>query len=75
MPVWGERLLVHEVLVIQRVALGGAEAGVADDAAQLLFRGAVGDAGGAHHVLLKHHRTDVVAAEAQTELADLAGRL
>ena len=55
---------------IERVALRGLEAGVADDAAQLFFGGAVGDAGGAHHVLFQHDRAHVVAAEAQAHLAD-----
>jgi hypothetical protein len=42
--------LVQEVLPIERVALRGAEAGVADDAAQLFFRRAVGYACGAHYI-------------------------
>src|SRR4051794_23364598 len=36
---------VEEVLPVERVSLGGTEAGVADDAAKLLFGGAVGNAG------------------------------
>ena len=43
-------VLVQEVLPIQRVTLGGAEAGVADNAAQFFFGGAVGYAGGADYI-------------------------
>src|SRR5256885_678885 len=67
--------LVHDLdqeeLCVQRVALRGAEAGVADDVAQLFFRGAIGGAGGADYVFFEHHRPNVVAAEAQAHLADL----
>ena len=59
------RYLVEEILAIQGVALGGAEAGVADDAAQLFFCRAVGYACGSHYILFQHHRAYVVAAEAQ----------
>lgn len=47
--------LIQEVLPIQRVPLGRAEPRVADDAAQLLFCGAVGHAGGADYVFFQHH--------------------
>src|SRR6478609_10447945 len=61
--------LVQEQLSVQRVASRGTEAGVADHAAQLFFRGAVGDAGGADHIFFEHHRAHVIAAETQAELA------
>ena len=44
---------------------------VADDAAELLFAGAVMSPGGRYDVLLDHDAADVVAAEAQAELAGL----
>ncbi len=62
--------LVQEVLAIQRVSLGGAEAGVADYAAQFLFGSAVGYARGSYYILFQHHRAYVVAAEAEAHLAD-----
>jgi hypothetical protein len=62
--------LVQEVLAVQRVALGWAEAGVADDAAQLFFGGAVGYACGSYYIFFEHYRAYVVAAEAQAHLAD-----
>ncbi len=43
-------VLVQEVLAVEGVALGGAEAGVADYAAQLFFCRAVGDACGSHYI-------------------------
>ena len=48
---------------VEGVALGGAEAGVADDAAELFFSRAIVDAGGADYILFKHHRANVVAAD------------
>ena len=63
-------VLVQEVLPIQRISLRGAEARIADDAAQLFFGGAVGHAGGSHYIFFQHHRAYVVAAEAQAHLAD-----
>src|SRR5271165_2985205 len=62
---------VQKELRIQRVPLRRTEAGIADDAAQLFFGSAVAHTGGAHHVLLNHHRANIVAAEAQSGLADL----
>src|ERR1700722_2892435 len=65
-----QRTLIQEVLAIQRISLRGAKAGVADDAAEFFFGGAIVDAGGADYILFKHHRADVVAAEAQSHLED-----
>ena len=62
---------VEEVGAIERVALHGAETGVADDAAQLLFGGAVAGSGGLYHIFFQHDRADIVPAEAQAHLADL----
>ena len=62
---------VQEVRAVERVALLGHEAGVADDAAQFLFAGAVMRAGGGDDVLLDHDAAHVVAAEAQAQLAGL----
>ena len=50
-----ESPLVQEELGIQRVALCGTEAGVANDAPQLFFGGAIANTCGAHHILLNHH--------------------
>jgi len=47
--------LIQEVRPVQRVPLHGAEAGVADDAAELLFCGAIRHAGGTHHIFFQHH--------------------
>ena len=55
--------LIQEVLPIERIALGWAEAGIPDDAAQLFFGGAVGHARGADYVFFEHDRADVIAAE------------
>src|SRR5271165_4320309 len=66
----GEQASIQEELCVQRVALRGTESGIADDAAQLLLRSAIANAGRAHHVLLDHYRTHVVAAETQAGLAD-----
>jgi hypothetical protein len=62
---------LQEVGAVQRIPLLGDEAGVADDAAQFFFAGAVMRAGGGDHVLLDHDAAHVVAAEAQAELAGL----
>src|ERR1039458_5877883 len=62
---------IQEIGAVQRVALFGNEAGVADDAPQLFFAGVVVRAGGGDHVLLDHDAAHVVATEAQAELAGL----
>src|SRR5271167_1798650 len=67
----GKHASSQEELRVQRVALGGTESCIADDAPQLLFGGAIADAGRAHHVLLDHYRADIVATETQAGLADL----
>jgi len=46
------------------------ESRIADDAAQFFFSSAIGDAGGADDVFFEHHRAYIVAAEAQSHLAD-----
>src|SRR5260370_32701887 len=63
-------VLVEEVLPVQRVALGGAESRIADDAAEFFFSRAVRHACGSYYVFFEHHRAYVVAAEAQAHLAD-----
>ncbi len=65
-----KRGLVEEHGAVERVALNGFESGVANDAAQLFFCGAVGSTGCFHDVLFQHDRADVIAAEAQTKLED-----
>jgi len=79
-PIWSERFdpgagagaaSVQEESAIQRVPLPWDEAGVADDAAELFFGGAVVGAGGGDDVLLDHDAAHVVAAETETELAGL----
>ncbi len=57
--------LVEEHGAVESVALDGLEAGVADDAAELLFGGAVAGACRLHYVLLEHDRAHVVAAEVE----------
>src|SRR5580692_1527202 len=42
--------LVQEVLTVESVSLGGAEAGVADDAAEFFFSRAVGYACGSYYI-------------------------
>src|ERR1017187_254058 len=64
-------LLVQKIRSIQRVALLGDEAGIADDAAEFLFAGPVVGAGGGDHVLFDHDAAYVVAAETQAHLAGL----
>jgi hypothetical protein len=63
--------LLERVGAIERVALGGDESGVGDDAAEFTFVGAVADAGGVHHVFFDQDTADVVGAELQADLADL----
>ncbi len=63
--------LVEEVGTVEGVSLDGTETGVTDDAAKLLFGGAVAGSGGFNHILLKHHGTDIVAAESQSHLTNL----
>src|SRR6267378_8477444 len=55
---------------IERVALGGDEAGVGDDAAEFPFVGAVFHSGGKDDVFFNEDAADVVGAELQTDLAD-----
>src|SRR5580692_405714 len=62
---------IQEVGAIKSIALFGDEARVADHTAQLFFRGLMMRAGRRDHVLLDHDAADVVAAETQSELADL----
>src|SRR5207253_110892 len=57
--------LLQQIGAIQRVALGGNEAGVGNDAAQLAFVGAVFHAGGEHHVLFDQDAPDVIGPELQ----------
>ena len=63
--------LVEEEGAVEGVALDGAEAGVADDAAKFFLGGAVLGAGGADDVFFEHDAADVVAAEAEAHLQDL----
>jgi len=42
--------LVQEILPVERVSLGGAEAGVADDAAEFFFSRAVGYTCGSYYI-------------------------
>src|SRR6185312_10632713 len=62
--------LVQEVLPIERVALSGAEAGIADDVPQLFFRGVIGDTRRTDYVFFEHDRANIIAAEAKAELQD-----
>ena len=62
---------VQKVSAIKGIALFRNEAGIADDAAQLFFAGAVVRAGRGDDVLLDHDAAHIVAAEAQAKLAGL----
>ena len=57
--------LVEEHGAVEGVALDGLEAGVADDAAEFFFGGAVAGAGGLDDILFKHDGAYVVAAEVE----------
>lgn len=71
---WGVRGF-QDVGAIEGVALGGEEAGVVDDAAELLFVGAPADTGSVDDVFFDEDAADVVGAELQADLADFnAGR-
>src|ERR1700733_10175283 len=56
---------------VQGIPLHGPEASAADYVPQLFFGGAVGGSGGLDHILLEHHRTHVIATEAQAKLQHL----
>src|ERR1022692_2901629 len=72
---WSESLLLEEKRAIQRVALHGTEAGVANGLPQLFFVGLVGASGGGHYVLLDQDAAQIVTAIAQRHLSKLdAGR-
>ena len=58
---------------MQRVALHRLKSGVADGAAEFLFRRAVGHAGSTDDVFLEHYRADVVAAEAECDCLPIVG--
>src|ERR1700680_714606 len=68
---WGTgSVSVEEVRAVQRIPLHRFKPGIANDMAQLFFRGAVGHARSSHHVFLEHYGTNVIAAEAEAHLAD-----
>src|SRR5438445_6996728 len=58
------------ITAIKRVALGGDEAGVGDDAAEFAFVGAVLHTSGEDDVFFNKDAADVVGSELQTDLAD-----
>src|SRR5713226_1466210 len=62
--------LFQNVTSIKRVALGGDEARVGDDAAEFAFVGAIFHAGGEDHVFFDENAANVVGAELQTDLAN-----
>ena len=62
---------VEEHGAVEGVALDGFEAGVADDAAEFFFSGAVGCSGCFDDVLFEHDGAYVVAAEVEAELENL----
>src|SRR5690349_18772790 len=65
------RQLIEEHGAVEGVALDGLEAGVADDAAEFFFGGAVAGAGGFDDVFFEHDGAYVVAAEMEAKLEDL----
>src|SRR5437762_13896221 len=62
--------LFQRVGAIERVALGGDEPGVGNDAAQLSFVGAVFYTCGEDNIFFDQDAADVVRAELQADLAD-----
>src|SRR5438552_15109571 len=58
-------------LAVERVPLDGGLAHRLDQAHELVGRGPVRRTGGGDDVLLDHHRTEVVGAEVERDLADL----
>src|SRR4051812_33189873 len=65
------RYLIEEVLPVKSVPLRRTEAGVADHAAELFFRGAVRGSGCLDHVFFQHDGADVIASEPESHLANL----
>src|SRR6516162_7815093 len=63
-------VLIQEEFLVQRVTLGGTKTGIAYDASQLLFGGAIAHPGRTYDILLDHDRSNVVAAKAQSHLAN-----
>src|SRR5215470_2871448 len=61
---------LQRVRPVERVALGGDEAGIGDDTAELRFVGAVADAGGVDDIFFDEDAADVVGTELQAHLAD-----
>src|SRR5215475_2904277 len=61
---------VQEISPVEGVALYRAEACIANNVPQLLFRGAVTHTGRANDVLLEHYGAYIVAPKAQTKLQD-----
>jgi hypothetical protein len=59
----GRTFSLQRVGIIERVALGGDETRVGDDAAQLAFVGAVADAGGVDDIFFDQDAAHVVGAE------------
>jgi hypothetical protein len=66
-----EETSVQKISAIQGIPLRGPESGITNDAPQLLFRGAVGDARRADDIFFQHHRTDIISPETQAHLAHL----
>src|SRR5438445_13774932 len=60
--------------MVESVALGGYEAGVGDDAAELGFVGAVFHAGGEDNIFFDEDAADIIGAELQADLADFNAR-
>ncbi len=69
--VTGAAASIQKIGAVEGVALLGDEAGIADDAAQFLFAGAMMGARGGDHIFFDHDAAYVVAAEAQPKLAGL----
>src|SRR5215475_5674760 len=66
--------LVQEIRPVQGIALLGNEPRVADQAAQLLFRGAMVRSSRAYDIFLDHDAANVIAAEPQPQLAGFQAR-
>ena len=65
---------VHDEVAVQRVALSRDAPGSADQLDELCEIAAMPRPGRRHDVLLEHHRTEVVGAEVQGQLADVLPR-
>src|SRR5580698_2659960 len=65
------KFLVQEHRSIERVTLHGLESRIANDAAQLFFRGAIRGPRCFYNIFFEHNGADIVAPETQAQLQNL----